>query len=223
MISRRPLRAVFISSLLVGSRAMASLVTSSSSAQWHSVMKKSIKKSRAIRGGNYVQLATVQDGAPRVRTVVFRGWLPNTNHPTMSFITDKRSSKVAECAVNSSAEVCWWFPVSSEQFRLRGELKFVGEDHPNPELLLARQTMWEKQMRDSAREQFFWVGDPGTSYTPEPEAASASEGDQIPPPPPNFLLALLQPTFVDYLRLKDNYRETHTFVEPSWTQERVNP
>lgn len=40
---------------------------------WRERIEVSIAKSRKIRGGNYVQLATVdEDGHPRCRTVVFR-------------------------------------------------------------------------------------------------------------------------------------------------------
>lgn len=42
---------------------------------WKERIESSIAASRKIRGGNYVQLATCDsDGAPRVRTVVFRGF-----------------------------------------------------------------------------------------------------------------------------------------------------
>ena len=40
---------------------------------WKERIEASIAKSRRIRGGNYVQIATVdEDGHPRCRTVVFR-------------------------------------------------------------------------------------------------------------------------------------------------------
>jgi hypothetical protein len=46
-----------------------------SSEVWTSRITKSIAKSRKIKGGNYVQIATVDaDGLPTCRTVVFRGF-----------------------------------------------------------------------------------------------------------------------------------------------------
>ena len=84
---------LFLSPLLF--RAMSTNALISQAPAWHSTIAKSIKKSRAIRGGNYVQLATVAGGEPRVRTVVFRGW-HESDAPTMSFITDRRSQKVFE-------------------------------------------------------------------------------------------------------------------------------
>ena len=41
---------------------------------WHARIEGSIARSRKVKGGNYVQLATVdEDGDPACRTVVFRG------------------------------------------------------------------------------------------------------------------------------------------------------
>ena len=45
---------------------------------WRERITDSIARSRKIRGGNYVQLATVDaNNAPRCRTVVFRGFAPD--------------------------------------------------------------------------------------------------------------------------------------------------
>ena len=44
---------------------------------WRERIDASIARSRKVRGGNYVQIATVDEaGLPRCRTVVFRGWVP---------------------------------------------------------------------------------------------------------------------------------------------------
>ena len=41
---------------------------------WHDRIQVAIARSRKVKGGNYVQLATVdEDGDPACRTVVFRG------------------------------------------------------------------------------------------------------------------------------------------------------
>jgi len=65
---------------------------------WEDRIKRSIDTSRQVRGGNYVQIATVdEDGAPRCRTVVFRGFLAVDERggaKAMRMITDARSEKV---------------------------------------------------------------------------------------------------------------------------------
>ena len=46
------------------------------------MLDASIARSRKVRGGNYVQLATVgPDGKPHCRTVVFRGFVVNASNP----------------------------------------------------------------------------------------------------------------------------------------------
>jgi hypothetical protein len=47
-----------------------------SNTAWKERIEVSIAKSRKVRGGNYVQIATVDsDGFPHCRTVVFRGFM----------------------------------------------------------------------------------------------------------------------------------------------------
>jgi len=140
---------------------------------WLTRLTASIASSRVagVRGSNFVQLATCDaTGAPHNRTVVFRGFL---EAPTLRgtaalrFITDARSAKVQH---GRRAELCWWFGHSSEQFRVAGELQFVGEGgavesggdsaveesaERQAELSTARQAAWVK-LSDPAREQFFW-------------------------------------------------------------------
>ena len=64
----------------------------------------------------YVQIATVrEDGRPANRTVVFRGFLWETEK--LTFVTDSRSCKVQEVAKNPWCELAWYFPDSREQYR----------------------------------------------------------------------------------------------------------
>lgn len=63
-----------------------------------------------------MQLATVRaNGRPANRTVVFRGFLWDTER--LTFVTDTRSGKVAEVAANPYCELAWYFPNSREQYR----------------------------------------------------------------------------------------------------------
>lgn len=50
--------------------------------------------------------------------------------------------QVSELAANPYVEVCWYFPNSREQFRLSGTAHIVAVDHPEPQLLQARQQAW---------------------------------------------------------------------------------
>ena len=135
---------------------------------WRTRIDTSIARSRKVRGGNYVQIATVDtDGAPHCRTVVFRGFLAmddgdGDGKEGLKMITDARSDKVAHIAHSSRCELVWWFAKSSEQYRITGTLTLVGEEHSSAHLRSARNQQWGN-LSDSAREQFFWPT-PGAIY-----------------------------------------------------------
>ena len=205
---------------------------------WKARIDGSIAKSRKVRGSNFVQISTVSNGEPRCRTVVFRGFqkLPS-GHPiavecddmscVMKMITDNRSNKVSEASAKSSVEMVWWFPKTSEQYRIRGELCFVGggafESDEDQVLSTSRKEQWGN-LSDPAREQFFWQ-EPGIGYSGEskvPAGGRDEEGNLI-GAPNSFLLMFLLPRYIDYLRLGDNYRQIDELVDKEWVRTRVNP
>jgi len=213
---------------------------------WRTRMGISSARTRKIRGSNYVQLATVDPdtGEPRCRTVVFRGFLrlpPDhmlcrecDGEPcVMRMITDLRSRKVQEIERHPSdaAELLWWFPKTTEQYRVSGRLVFVGAGrfrYDGDEVVAsARREMWGN-LSDSAREQFLDSENvPGEPYTGEPTGIPAGGRDgrgSLLPPPDSFLLMLLVPEHVDYLRLQNMYRQIDRYSKDGgWESERVNP
>lgn len=196
--------------------------------------------------GRYVQLATIREnGRPANRTVVFRGFLWNTDK--LTFVTDARSCKVKEVASNPFAEVAWYFPDSREQFRyesllttsvsptytwrpigrIQGTLSIVQAEHEDEKLAKARVTAW-KNMSDGGRTQFLWP-EPGL---PRPEVEDKDPYDlpapsEDDPVSENFSLVVLDPTEVDYLSLKGNKRKRFCKSETeggvSWSDEEINP
>ena len=154
----------------------------------------------------------------------------------MKMITDKRSGKVHEATSENTtttttttktnvAEMVWWFAKSNEQYRVRGKLRFIGanvdtttitkerqeeegEGKMNDYFTIERKQQWGN-LSDMAREQFYW-NDPGLVYEGQPSSIPQGGRDidgTVLPPPDNFLLMLLYPTRVDYLRLTDNYHQ----------------
>ena len=118
----------------------------------------------------------------------------------------------------------WWFGKSSEQYRIRGNLKFIGDEETDEALVIARKEQWGN-MSDPAREQFFWKepGLPFGSQAEVPEGGRDEEGKVL-PPPDNFLLMLLYPTRCDYLRLTDNLRQFDNIKEDlGWDAQQVTP
>mmetsp|Transcript_21041 Transcript_21041/g.58511 ORF Transcript_21041/g.58511 Transcript_21041/m.58511 type:complete len:290 (-) Transcript_21041:1803-2672(-) len=205
---------------------------------WRSLLEVSMARSRRIRGSNYVQISTVnKDGEPRCRTVVFRGFLNNKNlsddHPmsvlnggqfdgkpcVMKMCTDLRSKKVDEVAHQPISEMVWWFPKTSEQYRVRGSLLLVGDESDDRNLQIARKEMWGN-ISDPARESFL------DDKSPVPVGGRDEEGKVV-PVPTNFLLMLLDPIHVDYLRLTGaQYRqidERQPRDGASWSSKSVKP
>ena len=119
-------------------------------APWRSPLARAIHKNQSLVYARYLQLATVTpEGQPANRTIVFRGFLQQTNQ--LKFITDSRSQKVEEIDKNAWGEACWYFPKTREQFRLKGKLTLVKADNPHPKLTKARLTIWQ-EISDNARQ-----------------------------------------------------------------------
>ena len=144
---------------------------------WRSWIEKSIKKSRRIKGGNYVQISTVEKCIvneeivykPRNRTVVFRGFTKSTEESTsksniaLKMITDSRSNKVKQINENEFGEMVWWFPASSEQFRLQGKYSLITSKIADSWWQNERLETWKK-LSAPAKSQFFWP-QPGVEYS----------------------------------------------------------
>lgn len=168
----------------------------------------------------YLQLATVRvDGRPANRTVVFRGFLENTDQ--LKFVIDARSQKIAQVSNQPWAEACWYFPQTREQFRINGSLTLVQADHPDSALKQARRISWQ-ELSDAARLQYAWP-DPGK---PRVDAAFDSPPPAPAEPLPHFCLLLLEPTQVDHLELRGvphNRCLYDYYGNQGWSTQAINP
>jgi pyridoxamine 5'-phosphate oxidase len=190
-------------------------------APWRSILSGALHRNRSLAYARYLQLATVRaDGRPANRTVVFRGFLGDSNQ--LQFITDARSEKIGQIEHQFWGEVCWYFPNTREQFRLLGTLTLVAADSADETLRQARQQLWQN-LSDAARIQFAW-SDPG-----KPRSAA---DDFNPPAPdaidplPNFRLLLLEPTEVDHLELRGDPQNRHHYLQDEqsqWLVQSINP
>ena len=190
-------------------------------APWRSFLANALKKNRSQPHSRYFQLATVgSDGTPANRTVVFRGFIEDTNQ--LKIITDARSEKITEIQNQSRGEICWYFTNSREQFRIAGNIIIIDANHQNSELLSARQSTWQ-DLSDNARIQFAWEhpGEPRAN----PEAFSPPQPDAN-KPLDNFCLLLFEPVKVDYLRLRGEPQNRTIYVKDEagvWDITEVNP
>lgn len=190
-------------------------------ALWRSPLARALHRNRSLAYARYLQLATVRaNGRPANRTVVFRGFLENTNQ--LKFITDIRSEKIEEINFYPWGEICWYFPKTREQFRIAGQLVLVVAEDTDSALYLSRRTAWQ-ELSEGARSQFGW---------PHPGADKAEAGafDSAAPdahePLPNFCLLLLEPETVDLLELRGEPQNRSLYGrdgEGNWFVRSVNP
>lgn len=166
-------------------------------APWRPVLARALHRNRALVYARYFQLATVRpDGRPANRTVVFRGFLPDSNQLTI--ISDRRSQKIPQIQQTRWAEICWYFPKTREQFRLSGALNVVEQSDPNAQWQQAYTQTWQK-LSDSARAQFYWPP-PGQPH--DPEGSQPDPPENLDNPAENFVLLIFEPTEVDHLELR---------------------
>lgn len=190
-------------------------------APWRSLLARALDRNHTLVYARYLQLATIRsDGRPANRTLVFRGFLDDTNQ--LKFVTDSRSQKAEQIKKQPWAEACWYFPSTREQFRILGKLTLVGENHPDPELQKARQISWQ-ELSDAARVQFAWPypgqlrGDAGAFQLPAPNSMQ---------PLSNFCLLLLEPEQVDILELQGEPQNRSLYqldADGNWSIEEINP
>lgn len=196
-------------------------------APWRSPLSRALHRNRSQPFARYLQLATVRlDRSPANRTVVFRGFMADTNHLMM--ISDRRSQKTDQIHQNPNAEACWYFTKTREQFRIAGTLTLVTADTTELDLRQARQQLWQN-VSDNARIQFAW---PHPKAPRDQDADEADNTDAFNPPPPDeqtpldtFCLLLLAPHSVDYLSLRGDpqTRQIHTKSGQAWQTNLVNP
>ena len=152
-----------------------------------------------------VQLATVsKNNRPRVRTVVFRGW---TKLNEMKLISDNRSQKIEDIKSNNYVEVCWFFPTSMCQFRLRGALKIdMSEDTIIHWNLLDHQ----------AKSMWGW---------PTPGEPVSKDKYKLPKSPfDNFILLKIDISYVEQLLIQRTEHFRKRWIRnKDWIEEDINP
>lgn len=186
---------------------------------WRSILARALHRNRSLPNARYFQLATVNfEGKPTNRTLVFRGFLNQTNQ--LQIITDSRSEKINQINQNPCSEICWYFPKTREQFRISGNLTIIGEKDENQ---IPRLTVWQN-LSDSAKQQFTWPH-PGKTLTKN-EQNFLQEIPLPNQPVSNFILLLFNPEKVDHLELKENPHQRTLYYldnEQNWITQAVNP
>jgi PPOX class probable FMN-dependent enzyme len=190
-------------------------------ALWLPSLVLALYRNRHAPDSRVVQMATVRgDGRPANRTIIFRGFQPDSSQ--LTFTVDSRSKKVAELERASWCELCWYFPVTHEQFRISGPTKIVRHDDSNAGLLDARRDTWSK-LEEPVRVSFTWPapGKPRDCRLPFP--IIHPDPDK---PLSHFCLLILDPHEVDMLELSGNPQNRWSFSRSEsgeWHGIELNP
>ena len=181
---------------------------------WRPLLRAARPREGRAPQARWLQRASLgADGAPRVRTLVFRGW---AGPAVLDLLTDGRSSKASELAAEPRLELCWLLPKSRCQFRLRG----VRQVLPSAEELQARTQHWQ-QLNGGARALWGWPK-PGAPFD-----ASASFPADLPddtPMPEVFQLLRIALERVELLELTGCPHQRRRWVaDQGWREERLNP
>ncbi len=162
----------------------------------------------------WLQLATIaEDGSPRVRTLVFRGWFDGT---TLELLTDRRSAKWSELQQDPRIEVCWLLPKARCQFRFRGRQR-----HRDTGMVEQRRLHHWDQLRPEGRALWGWP-EPGA-----PREHDVAFSPAIPdgsPMPDNFMLLAVEINTVELLDLSATPHARRRWrSEDGWIEHLLNP
>ncbi len=181
---------------------------------WRALLRGAREREGRAPQARWLQLATVAaDGSPRVRTLVFRGWV---GPASLDLLSDARSAKAAELASQPAVELCWLLPKARAQFRLRGEWQ------PLPAELEARERErhWQS-LTPGGRAVWGWPtpGEPLDREAPFP----ATLADDT-PLPAHLLLLRIALTQVELLELSGHpHRRCRWRQATGWGEELLNP
>eukprot|EP00744_Colponema_vietnamica_P011641 GILI01016366.1.p1 GENE.GILI01016366.1~~GILI01016366.1.p1 ORF type:complete len:254 (+),score=38.92 GILI01016366.1:79-762(+) len=172
---------------------------------WKTSLEKSITSNRQLEFSRNVSMATVNpDGTPDCRTLRFHTFFPSPGNSSLVFACDARTQKVVDINHQPVAEVCWYFPLTQEQFRVKGRVSLIGaeQEASSAELKELRLQIW-RSLPDDIRNSF----EGPVPGTPRPDVIRTGDLDKFEPQPisvdnpsENFLLMLLLPSNVDHVQ-----------------------
>lgn len=161
-------------------------------------------------------MATVSAaGEPEVRSVILRG-ISDAGQPY--FFSDARTQKGAALANAPRLELCCYWRKTNEQFRLRGWADIISaRDKPvQSDWSGRRLELWNAQ--NEANKALFLGAAPGTplEYDHPPKDPSNE-------PPAHFILIILNPERVDYLKAQLHKRTLYRLKQGEWQMQEVVP
>ncbi|XP_052201264.1 pyridoxine/pyridoxamine 5'-phosphate oxidase 2 isoform X2 [Diospyros lotus] len=186
-------------------------------APWKQLLLNALDCNSSLKHSSFFQLATIgSNGRPSNRTVVFRGFLENTEKIQIN--TDSRSRKIDDLKHCPYAEICWYFTESWEQFRINGRIDVIDVSCPDPVKLQQREKAW---FACSLKSRLQYLGsDPGLPSLAE-QPLPESSLDPSARPVDAFCLLILDPDQSNERRAFSSRQTVNR--EKFWTSESINP
>ncbi|NEX63120.1 pyridoxamine 5'-phosphate oxidase family protein [Noviherbaspirillum galbum] len=183
---------------------------------WRTLLDDALNAHADLAHSRFVALATVdRHQRPANRMVTFRFFMDDDR---LVFTADARSEKHEQLARQPFAELCWYFPLTRQQFRLAGTMRIERGDG-GPEAREALRRSWRE--RSAASRQSFTWPTPGSARDPQ----AAFDAPEPEDPPSHFILLMLDPRTVDILDLGPQPHTRQIFHRDGagWKATDVNP
>jgi hypothetical protein len=158
----------------------------------------------------FVTLASLEDGKPRARTLLFQGL---TEEGAVCIKCSSDSNKVSKRS-SDDVEIVWWMTDTAVQFRLSGKIKYEA----GPSSSDTRRQIWE-DLNPAAQGQFFFPKGKLAESLGAPEFEEQRKNYELSQGaiPHNFCVGILCPDEVDFLDLNSCGRQTWTKqADGSW-------
>ena len=181
---------------------------------WRPLLRAAMQREGRSVAARWVQLATTgRDGAPRVRTLVFRGW---AGADLLELFSDQRSEKVKELADVAASELCWLFPKARQQYRLRGLVELIPASE-QPEFC---QQRWQ-QLSETGRAVWGW---PTPADPLDPSADFPERLRETAQLPEHFVVLQMRVNTVERLNLGPHpHQRTRWSADTLWREQPLNP
>ncbi len=200
-------------------------------APWRQSLAGALHRDRAKAHSRYLQVASLDaSGFPSNRTLVFRGFIENTNLFTM--VTDRRSAKLTHNvekvhedyggAMTQPVAIAWYLTESREQFRFTGTLIAIEEQNDQRSLREVRNTLWNR-LSDDAKTPF-WGAAPGAPLPNQPNN-DVEARHVMTSTPKDFVALMCKVTTCDHLALRPTpqEREKHWIENGVWCSQMLTP
>ncbi|MFW6730484.1 MAG: pyridoxamine 5'-phosphate oxidase family protein [Synechococcus sp.] len=181
---------------------------------WRPLLRTARDREGRAPQARWLQLATVAgDGTPRVRTLVFRGWAGTDG---LDLLSDGRSAKADELAVQRAVELCWLLPRARCQFRLLGRRQLLAPELDHQE----RHRHWNA-LSPTGRAVWAWPSPGLPLQTDAPFPAELADGTPV---PEHLLLLRIALEQVELLELGPHpHRRRRWRASDGWAEEPLNP